>query len=42
LDEPRELEEIASSLRRFGKLAGNEEIAEIEAASFMKKLTGLR
>ncbi|MFT4814274.1 MAG: hypothetical protein ACI9WR_001587 [Paracoccaceae bacterium] len=27
---------------RFGKLTGNEEIAEIEAASFMKKLTGLR
>jgi len=42
LDEPRELEDIASSLRRFGKLTGNEEIAEIEAASFMKKLTVLR
>jgi len=42
LDEPRELEDIASSLRRFGKLTGNEEIAEIEAASFMKKLTVLQ
>lgn len=42
LDEPRNIEDIASSLRRFGKLTGNEVTAEIEAASFMKKLAALR
>lgn len=42
MDEPRDIEDIASSLRRFGKLTGNESIAEVEAASFMKKLAALR
>lgn len=42
MDEPRDIEDIASSLRRFGKLTGNEVIAESEAASFMEKLAALR
>lgn len=42
MDEPRDIEDIASSLRRFGKLTGNEAIAEAEAARFMEKLNALR
>lgn len=42
LDEPRQLEDIPSSLRRFGKLTNNEAIAEKEAQSFLNKLNTLK
>jgi len=35
LDEPRRIEDIAHSLRRFGRLAGTEATAERKAAAFM-------
>lgn len=42
LDEPRNIEDIPSSLRRFGKLTGNASAAEKAAASFSIKLNALR
>lgn len=42
LDEPRNIEDIPSSLRRFGKLTGHEAIAERAAAGFITKLNALR
>ncbi|MDP6650727.1 MAG: cobalamin-binding protein [Gammaproteobacteria bacterium] len=42
LDEPREIQDIATSLSRFGQLAGTEDIAMREAQSFMRKLNQLR
>lgn len=41
LDEPRKIEDIASSLQRFGQLAGTSEIAEIRAQSFLNRLANL-
>lgn len=42
LDEPRNIEDIPSSLQRFGKLTGNETVAESAAEDFMTKLNALR
>ncbi|MDP6413589.1 MAG: cobalamin-binding protein [Gammaproteobacteria bacterium] len=42
LDEPREIQDIATSLSRFGQLAGTEDIAMREAQNFMRKLNELR
>lgn len=42
LDEPRKLEDIASSLQRFGVLTGNRAQANSEAESFMTRLKALR
>jgi len=42
LDEPRRIEDIAHSLRRFGRLAGTEATAERKAAAFMAGLAALR
>lgn len=42
LDEPRDIEDIASSLSRFGQLAGSEKVANREAQNFMEKLAVLR
>ncbi len=42
LDEPRELEDIASSLQRYGRMAGTETVAESQAADFISRLNSLR
>ena len=42
LDEPRKLEDIAHSLRRFGVLTGNEDRADGEAEDFLSRLQVLR
>ncbi|MFK7862632.1 MAG: cobalamin-binding protein [Pseudohongiellaceae bacterium] len=42
LDEPRDIEDVPSSLRRFGLLTGNEIVAAREADSFISKLNSLR
>lgn len=42
LDEPRQIEDVARSLRRFGALTGNEEIAERAAEDFLNRLAVLR
>ncbi|MCG8414555.1 MAG: cobalamin-binding protein [Pseudomonadales bacterium] len=41
-DEPRQLEDIAHSLRRFGVLAGTSAIAESRASDFLARLETLR
>ncbi len=40
--EPRRLEDVASSLERFGKLAATEDVAKTASAAFRKKLVALR
>ncbi len=40
--EPRRLEDVASSLERFGKLAATEDVAKTASAMFRKQLAGLR
>lgn len=40
--EPRRLEDVASSLERFGKLAATEHVAKTASAMFRKQLAGLR
>ncbi|NOX76452.1 MAG: cobalamin-binding protein [Gammaproteobacteria bacterium] len=42
LSEPRLLEDVASSLERFGKLAATEDIANAASAVFRQQLAGLR
>ncbi len=42
LDEPRQLEDVASSLRRYGTMAGTETIAESQAQDFELRLAELR
>ena len=42
LDEPRQIEDIASSLLRFGVLTGNESVAEAAAQNFLDRLQTLR
>ena len=42
LDEPRQLEDVARSVRRFGALTGEEAIAERTAEDFLDRLAALR
>lgn len=40
--EPRQLEDVATNLRRLGKLTGSESVANAASATFMRKLSALR
>lgn len=42
LDEPRQIEDVARSIRRFGTLTGNSPIAEETAQNFLDRLARLR
>lgn len=42
VSQPNRIEDVASQLERFGKLAGSEAVAEAAAASFRQRLEGLR
>jgi iron complex transport system substrate-binding protein len=41
-DEPRQLDDVARSIERFGRLAGTEPIAHAAAAAFRARLSALR
>ncbi|MFL0809195.1 MAG: cobalamin-binding protein [Agarilytica sp.] len=40
--DPRVVNDVAKSIRDFGRLAGTEEVAEKEASAFEKRIAGLR
>lgn len=40
--EPRRLDDVASAIERFGRLAGTEQVAEHAAAAYRERLAGLR
>ena len=42
VDEPRELEDVASTLTRLGKLLGTESITDVETSRFTERLEKLR
>jgi iron complex transport system substrate-binding protein len=42
LSDPHELEDVASNLRRLGRLLGTEAVADAESADFMARLSSLR
>lgn len=41
VDEPRKLEEVATSIRNFGKLCGTADVADASAARFSRRLSEL-